>query len=144
MDQYAHPPIVVEAALRAAAIDWTPGANGRQGAFDATCPLCRKPLVMQWIGHEFVFKCSGGHAHAAVVKKLGIDPAEMPRAPLSTSTKTGPVRPSNPKPTEHTEHSGQNPHGERDRVFGLGGEHSTEHAPNTLAQTSEFLIVTTS
>ena len=31
MDQYAHPPIIVEAALRDAGIDWTPGANGSAG-----------------------------------------------------------------------------------------------------------------
>ena len=46
--------------------------------------------------------------------------------------------------TEHTEHSGASSHGERDRVFGLGGEHSTEHAPNTVAATTESLTGTTS
>ena len=83
MDLYAHPPLAVEAALRSAGIDWTPSANGRQGVFNTTCPLCPngQPLRMSWIGHDFVFKCSDGHAHADVVEGLGIDPAEMPAAP---------------------------------------------------------------
>ena len=87
MDIHAKPPLVVEAALRSARIGWEPTDNGRGGVFRADkCPHCdRGPLIMSWIGAEFVFRCPDGGSSPDVVQAFGIDPDDMPRTPTPDS-----------------------------------------------------------
>jgi AAA domain len=74
---YKAPPIPVERAWRRHALGWSP--NGREGVFDATCPICAGSVVAQWIGgYQFTLKCENDHDQVAA---LGIDPDEMPAKP---------------------------------------------------------------
>jgi hypothetical protein len=76
---HALPPIVVEQAWRRHGISWS--KNEREGAFDASCPVCSGAVGAQWFGEdEFTLKCRD-HDHDQV-EALGIDPQEMPARDL--------------------------------------------------------------